>query len=828
MTLALRLAALSALFAPLQAVEADRARIDRLVAELDTARPDRARDLERELVALAEPAALAALGGADDPLASHSIAARRIRARIARQRGGASAITPALAALGDSDPGVRVELLRFLSSPRLRRERAGERAAAFERLARDDADSTVRAEAIEALGRLDDAAAAEALERSLDGAGGDAESAASALARHPRGGAAVVRAVQRALAPDSTARALPDSALAELLARGYGRALAEQASGGESPADRAPFALAAVHPSPDVRAAAAIALEGFADRCRSLGEVERGLRVLGALDGGGVDDVPVLFERAMLALTAASDPSPALDAARAMRRRLETRVDDRALEQFSGATLLEAAAYIAVDRPAEAEPALDAAVRALDAIAARRTDLALRGEPDLLVELAWRRALVELYRALAQLALGREAGDPIVLERARSADEFLLRAQELAARRAPARPMSVDDLLLHALGPIPLVFGSVRNRALDRSRALELERALCQACATVAGGGVPGFERPPGVADRLADPLKDERRRAALLRVQNAQHEAQVAEIEDELRRLTEPEGEERGGGPRGAGYAYDPDRARELAQILYLVKRDQERELREGHAALPRLRAPSQAASFLAERLREHGRTAAARAIAEKACSDFEGARDALGGVDFERCLARAETALGGALMDQGAAAEAEAAFTRAVERLEAIEQLVKDRGTRLGLSVVRDQLAGALVALAVNANVKQRDQEKALAYFERAFDLDQSDFMRVLLACYRARAGRTAEAWEALENAPVSPANFYNLACTYALLGERELALDFLRRDLAELRGSEGSRERQKEWARGDPDLASLRGDPRFTVLVAPGEPR
>jgi len=72
-------------------------------------------------------------------------------------------------------------------------------------------------------------------------------------------------------------------------------------------------------------------------------------------------------------------------------------------------------------------------------------------------------------------------------------------------------------------------------------------------------------------------------------------------------------------------------------------------------------------------------------------------------------------------------------------------------------------------------------------------------------------------------LRDLPVSPANYYNLACTYALLGEVDLALDYLRRDFAEIRNSTGQLERQKGWARGDPDLEGLRGDPRFVALVA-----
>ena len=110
----------------------------------------------------------------------------------------------------------------------------------------------------------------------------------------------------------------------------------------------------------------------------------------------------------------------------------------------------------------------------------------------------------------------------------------------------------------------------------------------------------------------------------------------------------------------------------------------------------------------------------------------------------------------------------------------------------------------------------------ERALAYFERAYELDQRDFMQVLLACYRARSGRDDEARAVLRTVRPAPALFYNLACTHAMLGDAELAIDFLQRDFLENHPSTGSLERQKEWARGDPDLASLRGDPRFQRLV------
>jgi len=135
---------------------------------------------------------------------------------------------------------------------------------------------------------------------------------------------------------------------------------------------------------------------------------------------------------------------------------------------------------------------------------------------------------------------------------------------------------------------------------------------------------------------------------------------------------------------------------------------------------------------------------------------------------------------------------------------------------------AMIRGMRSDALLSLAVNANVRLDDQEKALAYFEEAYELDQSRFMRVLLACYRARSGKREEAYAVLRTVQPTPALYYNLACTYALLGELDTALDFLRRELEENHRGEGSRRRQKDWARVDPDLRALQDDERFQRLV------
>jgi hypothetical protein len=124
--------------------------------------------------------------------------------------------------------------------------------------------------------------------------------------------------------------------------------------------------------------------------------------------------------------------------------------------------------------------------------------------------------------------------------------------------------------------------------------------------------------------------------------------------------------------------------------------------------------------------------------------------------------------------------------------------------------------------VSLAVNANVKLHDSKKAVAWFEQAWAIRKDDFMRVLLACYRAREGKTHEARSLVRDVTPGPGTYYNLACTWALLGEPETSLAFLKRDLEVNYPSPRALAKQKDWARNDPDLESMRADARFIALV------
>jgi len=243
-----------------------------------------------------------------------------------------------------------------------------------------------------------------------------------------------------------------------------------------------------------------------------------------------------------------------------------------------------------------------------------------------------------------------------------------------------------------------------------------------------------------------------------------------------------------------------------------------------EREQSLLDVRIPASLALWISRDLRNEGRSPEGRDYVRRMRVDLESAGISrwwyyLG---LER-LAQIEMAIGSSWTDEDEPTRAEEELKKAVERLEGIEQRMVEVGaSERQMAPVRAIRCTALVSLAVNANVKQHDPDKALAYYERAYELRQDDFMRILLACYRARSGRAEEARALLREVRPYGQVYYNIACTHALLGEKEQALEMLERELNENYASAASRERQKEWAREDPDLASLRGDPRFEQLV------
>lgn len=771
----------------------------------------------------------------------------RLRRAAVAARIAPTARAPEVGArLDDPDARVRAEWLRFLD----RADHAGRalepRIAALARVARVDADASLRRAAREALGELDREGAVAALAdmvRTLPGP--EAAHAAAQIAPTPRGRDVVRELVQRGLTAEGpggrsradAAAALPDAVVAALLPA-YGQLLADAPEGGEAARDAAPLLAALRHPAAAVRRAAARALDRLLDRLVDLGESERALRVLDELGRAGLEPRQVQLQRARLSLSLAADVDAALASARALRAGLSvqragaslalaTRGDVADAQRWLHRSLyLEALALLAAGDVEGAREDVARATDVLEAALAEGAELAGGEEGDEGDEgEAWDyaqrledRALLEVVGILVELAGGAAPDDPAVLERARLAHRLTLEIQARAARLAGDALLGWDLLLERDLSPYRVLFASQALPGLGLDRAIELQRELGRVLATVAPAEMPGFVPVPGVGEELGDPLLDPRRRPLYEEVQLARLEG-VSERVDEVNARIARRG--------GSGWVL-PESALEELQRLDFRRRILQMEIlggaEERERGLAEQRMPGAQALWLARDLRSEGRGDEARQLARRFKADLE--RNGISNwwyyLGVER-LVRADLLIGSSYTDDDEPLRAEEALRAAAERLEGLERRLEENGASAAdLRPFRALRSNVLVSLAVNANVKKGAPDEALEYYEEAYALRQDAFMRVLLACYRARSGRADEARELLRDVRPGPQTWYNLACTHALLGESEKALEYLRLELEENHPSEASRGRQREWARGDPDLATLRGDPRFEALV------
>jgi len=126
----------------------------------------------------------------------------------------------------------------------------------------------------------------------------------------------------------------------------------------------------------------------------------------------------------------------------------------------------------------------------------------------------------------------------------------------------------------------------------------------------------------------------------------------------------------------------------------------------------------------------------------------------------------------LAGALFSLGRTEEGNAAARRAVQAIDARLAVAPDDSRALHL--------GAVLAARLG------ERERSLAWLRRSLDLQPDEF-----------------------------ATAYNAACTYAVLGMRDEALDTLDRAVRTGRGDLG-------WIEHDPDFESLRGERRFGDIV------
>ena len=754
---------------------------------------------------------------------------RRARARLLAKIADGDQVEEALALLDDANPSVRRALLPLCARPDLSRTLFEERIAALENAARGDSDSALRRRALELLGSLDDEVAVAALGRLVaDLPAGERAFAAESLPPTQRSAALIDELVARGFHPERPADRTPDDVLAAVLPQ-YARHLADADGGGERSSDRAPLILGLRHPSFPVRRAAARAFDALLARMREMGESDRALRVLSGLSDQGLERRVVHYHRARLALFPGGDPTGCLLSARAIRGVEDPAVAGAALAAETSdpgearlwlfrSLYLEGIAELA---DGESERALDLLRRSaevLDASLAERGDLGDEAAQWDHVDVLHQRALAEISIALARLAEGDSAAQRDLLVGLRYAHTLSLEAQVLHARLAGEALTGWDALLDTDLSPYRLLFTGIAYPGLSLSRGIELQSALGQALASVAPRELPGFRPITELEPPLSDPLSDPRRFGLLQEVQYARLEG-ITERIDELTDRVARRG--------GTGWEIPEEEISEL-QSLDLRRRILQDQISragdEGWTLLLEMRVPGSSALWLARDLRNEARGAEAREVARRMKTDLE--RDGISNwwyyLGVER-LVRADMVIGSSYTDDDEPQRAEEALKAAVERLEALERRLTENGAgSRDLSGFRMLRANALVSLAVNANVKLGRSDEALEYYEQAYELRQDDFMRVLLACYRARQGRGDEARDLLREVRPGPQTWYNIACTYALLGETQTALEFLEKELEENHPSEASRQRQREWAAGDPDLASLRGDPRFEELV------
>jgi tetratricopeptide (TPR) repeat protein len=142
---------------------------------------------------------------------------------------------------------------------------------------------------------------------------------------------------------------------------------------------------------------------------------------------------------------------------------------------------------------------------------------------------------------------------------------------------------------------------------------------------------------------------------------------------------------------------------------------------------------------------------------------------------------------------------------------------------------SVTEFPLALAYRNLAVYWN-SEGDAKKSDFYVHKALALDPKDpFNLTFAAAFLAgEPGHTEEALKiARENAALLPAS-YNLAAVFAQAGEKEKALQLLRRHFFEYERYQSVRAKEMMEARVDAVFASLRHDPQFLALTKEADGR
>jgi serine/threonine protein kinase/Flp pilus assembly protein TadD len=202
-----------------------------------------------------------------------------------------------------------------------------------------------------------------------------------------------------------------------------------------------------------------------------------------------------------------------------------------------------------------------------------------------------------------------------------------------------------------------------------------------------------------------------------------------------------------------------------------------------------------------LAEAHASRGLTLAYQRRFDEAAQEFERA------MELDPTLYEAPWYYGRALQGEGKLERAVALYEHAAElRVDDYQALSHAATVYAGLGRREDAL-----------NASQR----ALRAMESALSLNPGDSRALYLgAIVLEQLGehQRADEWarRAVQTDPKHPLMLYNVACFHAVAGRPEIALDHLERSI-----EMGMRNR--DWLMTDPDLASIRDDPRFRALLS-----
>lgn len=167
-----------------------------------------------------------------------------------------------------------------------------------------------------------------------------------------------------------------------------------------------------------------------------------------------------------------------------------------------------------------------------------------------------------------------------------------------------------------------------------------------------------------------------------------------------------------------------------------------------------------------------------------------------------------RSDVNLGSDLMDVGALEQAKPVLEWSVEKY-------PDNAW------ARDQLARVYLRLGEREKALEVLEGLERSLLEQPGATDDPETM-IDVGYVRALAGRSEEALAAVRpivtgEEDLDARQLYNLACIHAMSGAPDEALDLLEHALR-------AGYRSLQWMRHDPDLESVRGDPRFEAILAP----